>query len=374
MAPSSPSLLSEVSVLDLSIWRPGPYATSLLVGLGADVVKVEPPGGDPMRHYPELFKSVNAGKRSIMLDLKEPDGAGRRRALELAGEADVIVEGFRPGVMARLGLGEPAVRALNAGVVYCSISGYGQQGPLAVAPGHDLNYQAWAGALAPDGGAAVMPPLPLADLASGMTAAFGICAALLGRGAGGPGTYLDISMTDVMATWTGSASSVSDEDPVGGGGGAAGDGGRGRGPGSCLWIPRRAGIRTLLYRGRPAGGARCGQRAALLVGAVHRAGTRRPGWPQLQRTPGTKRGAGWGRHRRHRVAPPRRPGVESPGGRSPGRAGARPRRHDRQWSLPRLPHPARWGPWTIAAAGSLPRPTPGPGVSPGSLGVARSQR
>ena len=170
-----------------------------------------------MRHYPELFESVNAGKRSIMLDLKEPDGAGRRRALDLVAEADVIVEGFRPGVMARLGLGEAAVRALNSGVVYCSISGYGQQGPLAVAPGHDLNYQAWAGALAPDGGAAVMPPLPLADLASGMTAAFGICAALLGRGAGGPGTYLDISMTDVMATWTGSASSVSDEDPVAGG-------------------------------------------------------------------------------------------------------------------------------------------------------------
>jgi alpha-methylacyl-CoA racemase len=222
VAPSSPSLLSDVSVLDLSIWRPGPYATSLLVGLGADVVKVEPPGGDPMRHYPELFESVNAGKRSIMLDLKEPDGAGRRRALELAAEADVIVEGFRPGVMARLGLGEAAVRALNTGVVYCSISGYGQQGPLAVAPGHDLNYQAWAGALAPDGGVAVMPPLPLADLASGMTAAFGICAALLGRGDGGPGTYLDISMTDVMATWTGSASSVSDEDPVTGAGAGAG--------------------------------------------------------------------------------------------------------------------------------------------------------
>jgi alpha-methylacyl-CoA racemase len=227
VAPSSPSMLSEVSVLDLSIWRPGPYATSLLVGLGADVVKVEPPGGDPMRHYPELFESVNAGKRSIMLDLKEPDGPGRRRALELAAEADVIVEGFRPGVMARLGLGEAAVRALNAGVVYCSISGYGQRGPLALAPGHDLNYQAWTGALAPDGGAAVMPPLPLADLAAGMTAAFGICAALLGRGAGGPGTYLDISMTDVMATWTGSASSVSDEDPVtsaSAGAGAAGAG------------------------------------------------------------------------------------------------------------------------------------------------------
>jgi len=225
VAPSSPLLLSDVSVLDLSIWRPGPYATSLLVGLGADVMKVEPPGGDPMRHYPELFESVNAGKRSIMLDLKEPDGAGRRRALDLAAEADVVVEGFRPGVMARLGLGEAAVRALNSGIVYCSISGYGQRGPVAVAPGHDLNYQAWAGALAPDGGAAAMPPLPVADLASGMTAAFGICAALLGRGAGGTGTYLDISMTDVMATWTGSASSVSDEDPVASAGAGDGAGG-----------------------------------------------------------------------------------------------------------------------------------------------------
>jgi crotonobetainyl-CoA:carnitine CoA-transferase CaiB-like acyl-CoA transferase len=210
-----PPLLADVSVLDLSIWRPGPYATSLLVGLGADVVKVEPPGGDPMRHYPELFESVNAGKRSIMLDLKDATGQdGRARALELAAAADVVVEGFRPGVMARLGLDEQAVRALNPGVVYCSISGYGQEGPLALVPGHDLNYQAWAGSLAPDGGTAAMPPLPLADLASGLTAAFGICAALLGRraGGGGSGSYLDISMTDVMATWTGTARSVSDQD------------------------------------------------------------------------------------------------------------------------------------------------------------------
>ncbi len=206
--------LSDVSVLDLSIWRPGPYATSLLASLGADVVKVEPPGGDPMRRYPELFESVNAGKRSIVLDLKAP--AGLSRALDLARQADVVVEGFRPGVMSRLGMDEPAIRALNPPVVYCSISGYGQVGPLAQLPGHDINYQAWAGALAPDGGAASMPALPLADLASGMTAAFGICAALLGRGAEGPGAYLDISMTDVMATWTGSAASVSDADPVGG--------------------------------------------------------------------------------------------------------------------------------------------------------------
>jgi crotonobetainyl-CoA:carnitine CoA-transferase CaiB-like acyl-CoA transferase len=201
-------MLADVSVLDLSIWRPGPYATSLLAHMGADVVKVEPPGGDPMRYYPELFESVNAGKRSIVLDLKEP--VDLERALELADQADVVVEGFRPGVMARFGLDEPTIRARNDRVVYCSISGYGQEGALARLPGHDVNYQAWAGSLAPDGGAATMPPLPVADLASGMTAAFGICAALLGRGVDGQGSYLDISMTDVLATWTGPPATTSD--------------------------------------------------------------------------------------------------------------------------------------------------------------------
>jgi crotonobetainyl-CoA:carnitine CoA-transferase CaiB-like acyl-CoA transferase len=195
------ALLSGLRVLDLSIWRPGPYATSLLVALGADVLKVEPPGGDPMRHYRGLFESVNAGKRSIELDLK--DGAGRDRALELALEADALVEGFRPGVMARLGLDAPTVRAANPALVYCSISGYGQDDPRAALPGHDVNYQAWAGALTPEGGTARMPPLPIADLAGGMAAAFGICAAVAGRQTTGEGAYLDVSMTDVLATWTG---------------------------------------------------------------------------------------------------------------------------------------------------------------------------
>jgi len=208
---AAPSFLYGISVLDLSIWRPGPYAASLLVYLGADVIKVEPPGGDPMRHYRELFNAVNAGKRSIMLDLKEP--SDRARALDLAERADVVLEGFRPGVMARLGLDEPAVRARNPGIIYCSISGYGQEGPLSQLPGHDVNYQAWSGALAPEGGTAAMPPLPVADLASGMTAAFGICAALAGRQPGGPGAYLDISMTDVMATWTGDASPADGSGP-----------------------------------------------------------------------------------------------------------------------------------------------------------------
>jgi crotonobetainyl-CoA:carnitine CoA-transferase CaiB-like acyl-CoA transferase len=199
--------LAGVSVLDLSIWRPGPYATSLLCALGADVLKVEPPGGDPMRHYKELFAAVNAGKRSIVLDLKADDD--HSRALALAVEADVVVEGFRPGVMQRLGLDEPSVRALNPTVVYCSISGYGQTGPLAQLPGHDVNYQAWGGTLSPDGKPATMPPLPIADLASGMAGAFGICAALFG----GEGAHLDISMTDVMATWTGDAIVESDGNP-----------------------------------------------------------------------------------------------------------------------------------------------------------------
>jgi crotonobetainyl-CoA:carnitine CoA-transferase CaiB-like acyl-CoA transferase len=200
--------LQGVRVLDLSIWRPGPYATSLLVALGADVLKVEPPGGDPMRHYAELFESINAGKRSVVLDLK--DGDDRIRALELAAEADVLVEGFRPGVMARLGMDEQTVRAAHPGLVYCSISGYGQRDPRAALPGHDVNYQAWAGALAPEGGTGKMSALPVADLAAGLTAAFGICAAVLGRATTGAGTYLDVSMTDVLATWTGRARS-SDE-------------------------------------------------------------------------------------------------------------------------------------------------------------------
>ncbi len=131
------SFLAGVRVLDLSIWRPGPYATSLLCALGADVVKVEPPGGDPMRHYRGLFEEINAGKRSVVLDLKTPPG--RHRAETLASEADILVEGFRPGVMARLGLDEPRLRPLNPGLVYCSISGYGQEGARAQVPGHDVN-------------------------------------------------------------------------------------------------------------------------------------------------------------------------------------------------------------------------------------------
>jgi alpha-methylacyl-CoA racemase len=196
-------LLAGVRVLDLSIWRPGPYSTQLLVELGADVVKVEPPGGDPMRVFPTLFAVLNAGKRGAAVDLKR---AGERDAvLELAREADVVVEGFRPGVVRGLGVDDERVRRVNASVVYCSISGYGQDGPLAELPGHDVNYQAWAGTLEPrtDVDAPAVPRPPIADLAGGAYAALAVCAALVRRARTGEGESIDVSMTDVLASWTG---------------------------------------------------------------------------------------------------------------------------------------------------------------------------
>jgi crotonobetainyl-CoA:carnitine CoA-transferase CaiB-like acyl-CoA transferase len=194
-------LLDGVRVLDLSIWRPGPYATQLLGELGADIVKIEPPGGDPMRSYPELFAWINVNKRSEMCDLKQD--AGRARVLELARDADVVIEGFRPGVAARLGVAYDDVRVVNPEVVYCSVSGMGQVGALATAPGHDLNFQAWSGALAPDGGAPQTAAVPIADLAAGMTAAYAICAAIVRKLRTGEGDYIDVAMGDVLATWTG---------------------------------------------------------------------------------------------------------------------------------------------------------------------------
>jgi len=201
-------LLSGVRVLDLTIWRPGPYATQLLAEIGADVLKVEPPGGDPMRTYPDLFASLNANKRSVVLDLKVGDDLAR--GLDLAAEADVVVEGFRPGVTDRLGVGYEHVVARNPAVIYCSVSGMGQTGPLAQVAGHDLNYQAWAGSLAPDGGPPVVAPLPIADLAGGVMAAFAICAALVRRITSGEGERIDLAMADVLATWTGAARAQAD--------------------------------------------------------------------------------------------------------------------------------------------------------------------
>lgn len=197
-------LLDGMRVLDTSMWRPMPHATQILCDLGADVLKVERPGGDPMRSYPELFASLARGKRSIELDLKT--APGQARIAELVGECDVFCESWRPGVAERLGVGASRLRAERPELIYCSISGYGQDGPWRDMPGHDLNYQALAGAIAPrpgDHGLPGIPKLPAADLEAGTLAALLVCAAWASRHAHGVGERIDVAMADVMTWWVG---------------------------------------------------------------------------------------------------------------------------------------------------------------------------
>ncbi|MBO2447358.1 CoA transferase [Actinomadura barringtoniae] len=194
-------LLDGLRVLDLTMWRPGPYATQLLAQLGADVIKVEPPGGEPMRMFRSHFDLLNQHKRSVELDLK--DAEGRARCLELAEGAEVFVEGFRPGVADRLGVGHEVVRALNPRLVYCSISGYGAEGPLAMVPGHDINYRAYAAAMTEDAVSPDADELPVADMSAATMAAFAITAGVLKARAGGVGDRIDLGMADVLANWVG---------------------------------------------------------------------------------------------------------------------------------------------------------------------------
>jgi len=212
--------LGDVRVLDFGIWRPAPYATQLLADLGADVIHVEPPGGDPMRGFPALFATLSSHKRSVELDLKTP--ADLDRALDLAREADVVVEGFRPGVAARLGIGWETIQQVNPKAVFCSVSGFGQDGPLAHIPGHDVNYQAMAGMLAEPG--SVPPEVPIADIGAGLTAAFAICAALHRATRTGLGERIDVAMADVLATWTGPLAAEQLRTVEGAGAGTAGYG------------------------------------------------------------------------------------------------------------------------------------------------------
>lgn len=195
------ALLDGLRVLDLTMWRPGPYATQLLAQLGADVIKVEPPGGEPMRMFGGHFELLNQHKRSVALDLK--DTGDRARCLELATEADVFVEGYRPGVAARLGVGYEAVHTRNPKVVYCSISGYGEAGPLADVPGHDVNYRAYAAALPTDAVSPDADELPVADMAAATMAAFAIMAGCFKARTTGEGDRIDLGMADVLANWVG---------------------------------------------------------------------------------------------------------------------------------------------------------------------------
>jgi alpha-methylacyl-CoA racemase len=174
--------------VDLTRYLPGPFASRELLELGARVIRVEPPGGDPMRvTAPAWHDVLNAGKESITCDLKaEPE-----RARALCAEADVVIEGMRPGVAERLGVGP---RDLPDTVVYCSITGFGLGGRHEQRAGHDLNYQGWAGVLADT--APALPPVQVADLAAGSLAAVNrILAALLEREKTGRGAHLVISMT-----------------------------------------------------------------------------------------------------------------------------------------------------------------------------------
>jgi crotonobetainyl-CoA:carnitine CoA-transferase CaiB-like acyl-CoA transferase len=197
-------------VLDFSTLLPGPLCSLLLAEAGADVLKVERPAGDDMRSYtPKLgadsvnFALLNRGKKSIALDLKSSEG--RNRAIALAREVDVVIEQFRPGVMERLGLGYEALKAINPRIVYCSISGYGQSGPLAHVAAHDLNYLAESGLLALSAGkdgAPVLPPALIADIGGGAyPAMMNILLALLQRQRTGDGCCLDISMADNLFTF-----------------------------------------------------------------------------------------------------------------------------------------------------------------------------
>lgn len=202
--------LAGLKVVDLSQFLPGPMLTLMLADQGADVVKVEPPAGDPARQMAPFeaglsfwFRNLNRGKRSEFLDLKTPEGAERLWAL--AEWADVFVEGFRPGVIDRLGFGYPAVAARNPGIVYCSISAFGQTGPMAQHPAHDLGAQALTGFLSvndgPDG-APVVPGVPAADMAAGLTGCAGVMMALFARERTGRGDYVDVAMVDALLPWS----------------------------------------------------------------------------------------------------------------------------------------------------------------------------
>ncbi len=204
----SDSPLQGLRVLDLTRLLPGPYASLVLGNLGAEVIKVEEPGqGDPLRYLPlpdprcTLFGMANGGKKSITLNLKVEQG--RTILFDLARRADALLEGFRPGVMERLGLGYESLAEVNPGLVYASLSGYGQTGPYRLRAGHDLNYIALAGLLgitgAPDG-PPVVPGVPVADLSAALWTALGIVATLLGRQHTGRGQYLDISLLESVTS------------------------------------------------------------------------------------------------------------------------------------------------------------------------------
>ena len=196
---------SNLTLVDLTVNVPGPFCSMVLGDLGARVIKIEPPGGDPLRQSsPGMWASLNRGKESIVLDLKTT--SGRELLGKMADKADVALEGWRPGVAARLGADYATLSARNRGLVYCSISGFGQDGPWRDRPGHDVNYLALSGYLSVQAlieGRPWPPPILVSDLASGLYAATMVLAAINGRHATGDGAYVDLSMTEVAISLLG---------------------------------------------------------------------------------------------------------------------------------------------------------------------------
>jgi crotonobetainyl-CoA:carnitine CoA-transferase CaiB-like acyl-CoA transferase len=201
--------LTGIRVIDLSVFLPGPMMTMMMADQGAEVIKIETAAGDPARDQAPFengqsvwFRNLNRGKKSVVLDLKSEDA--KTRLWDLIDGADVFVEGFRPGVMKRLGFDYEAVSARNRRIVYTSISAFGQTGSMAHHPAHDMATQALAGFLSVNDstdGTPVVPGTPSADMAAGLTALSATLMALIGRDASGKGDYIDCAMFDSLLPW-----------------------------------------------------------------------------------------------------------------------------------------------------------------------------
>jgi len=202
--------LEGIKILDLSRLLPFNYCTLMLADLGAEVLKIEEPKiGDYMRWLPPKLKKENAvflmanrNKKSMTLNLRNERGKEILR--QLVKEYDVLFESFRPGVMNRLEVGYEDLKKINPGLIFCSSTGYGQDGPYSNRPGHDMNYISVAGILEATGrhtGAPVIPGIPVADMSIGIFSAFSILAGIIARDRTGKGQYIDISMTDCMVSY-----------------------------------------------------------------------------------------------------------------------------------------------------------------------------
>ena len=201
--------LDGIRILDLSRLLPGPYLTLLMADLGAEVIKVETPlVGDYARLAPpemglgNMYETINQGKKSLALNYRNV--RGRELFIELAKTADVVLEGFRPKVADKYGIGYEAIRAVKPDIVYCSLSGYGREGPYQQRAGHDFNYLSIGGAFSLNGRVGEKPVpygLPVADLSGGMLAAIAILSALVGRERSGQGMYLDMALLDGVISW-----------------------------------------------------------------------------------------------------------------------------------------------------------------------------